>query len=148
MAIAVRRLEVNDARAAIELLQRFKPSVGFDLTAMQGFLSKSGNILLECTLDGEPAGFALGYVLQRSDGRPPMLFLYEIEVLESHRRRGLARTMIEKLKAGADGKFFVVTQRSNRAAIGLYTAAGGRQLHPDDVLFAFDTEASDPPVSA
>ena len=38
----------------------------------------------------EPVGFALAYQLQRIDRPHPMMFLYEIEVVGSHQRQGVA----------------------------------------------------------
>ena len=143
MPAKVRRFGESDAEAAVDLLRHFQTSGGLDIHGMEQFLSNPGTVLIGATVDGTAAGFAIAYSLPRLDGEPDMLFLYEIEVLEEHRRKGLARAMIEELKDRAEGKFFILTQRSNQPATSLYEATGARPVEPDDVLYAFGDRLKD-----
>ena len=76
--------------------------------------------------EGEPVGFAFGYVLPRRHGPPASLFVYELEVDERHRRRGLGTTLMRRLgeEAGAS-EGFVLTEPDNEAANALYRSLGG-----------------------
>lgn len=76
--------------------------------------------------DGEPIGFAFGYVLPRRHGAPSILFVYEVSVEERHRRQGIARRLMEALLAGHD-EAFVLTEPDNEAANALYASLGGRR---------------------
>jgi aminoglycoside 3-N-acetyltransferase I len=58
-----------------------------------------------------------------------MYFVYDVDVAESHRRRGIATAMLERVaelareQGIAEG--FVLTEPDNDAANGLYDKAGG-----------------------
>jgi aminoglycoside 3-N-acetyltransferase I len=90
---------------------------------------------------GAVAGFVYGHVLRRFEA--VSFFIYSVDVAEAHRRRGIARAMLERLKAlmperGWD-EMFVFTNRGNLAAMRLYASAGGVSPPPDDVvMFDFD----------
>lgn len=77
--------------------------------------------------DGEePVGFAFGYVLPRRHGAPTTLFVYEVDVHERYRRRGIAKELMRRLgeESGA-GEGFVLTEPDNEAANALYRSLGG-----------------------
>ena len=75
----------------------------------------------------EPVGFVFGYELPRRHGDPAMLFVYEIEVDEAHRRQGIAT------RCGASSK--VARERGirrvradggdERGGDALYASVGG-----------------------
>jgi GNAT superfamily N-acetyltransferase len=76
-------------------------------------------------VDGELAGFSYAHELQRIDG-DTMVFLYELEVDERFRRRGLGRALVEEATRLAAGRrCFVLTGLDNEAAQRTYAAAGG-----------------------
>jgi ribosomal protein S18 acetylase RimI-like enzyme len=86
--------------------------------------------------DGAPIGFVYGFALQRFEHTD--LLIYSVDVDEPHRRRGVARTMLERLKAlcaerGWAG-MWVLTNQNNTPALGLYESAGGIRPPPDDVV--------------
>ena len=85
--------------------------------------------------DGEtPVGFAFGYVLPRRHGRPTMFFVYEIEVDERYRRRGIGRRLMEELLFSHE-EAFVLTDARNDAAMALYASLGGTRV--DSVMWDF-----------
>lgn len=91
--------------------------------------------------DGEPVGFALAYVLRRRRLPERSLFLYEIEVAERLRRRGIGGRLLDEVAgvARAEGaaEGFVITSRSNGPALALYLAAGGVVADDADVEVDF-----------
>ncbi len=75
--------------------------------------------------DGELAGFAYAHELPRVDGASSV-FLYELEVGDRYRRRGIGRALVEAAKRLAgDRGMFVLTDLDNEAAQRTYAAAGG-----------------------
>jgi ribosomal protein S18 acetylase RimI-like enzyme len=76
---------------------------------------------------GAPGGFITGVLMVHPDkGRE--MFLYELAVSETHRRRGYATALIRALEDAARAAecygMFVLTDLDNHAALGAYTGAG------------------------
>ena len=92
--------------------------------------------------DGEVVGFIYGHVLRRFEATS--FFIYSVDTAPSHQRRGVAKAMLAALSAlGRSGRWdemFVLTNRSNAAAMALYASAGGVSPAPDDVVM-FDFES-------
>jgi GNAT superfamily N-acetyltransferase len=86
--------------------------------------------LLLVALDGErPVGFVLAHELPRRHGDRAKLFVYEVDVAETHRRRGIAAALLGRLGELARERGirtgFVLTEPGNDAAGALYRDAGG-----------------------
>jgi len=82
----IRRLAPDDLKigvAAIQDIKRAKTTT----RAVARFLKRPDQYFIVAIEDDQPIGFALAYELQRIDRSQPMLFLYEIEVVESHQRQ-------------------------------------------------------------
>jgi aminoglycoside 6'-N-acetyltransferase I len=139
----IRRLTGGDERAARDIVRIFRASQ-VSIDRMSAFLADERNHLIAAVADERPVGYVLGYELQRIDGQGPMMFVYEIEVAEDHRRRGIGRALIEQLKRtcreGRFAKMFVLTEASNTPAMGLYASAGGQRGAPDTVSFWYPRE--------
>ena len=120
-ALPIRRLGPGDEHVIARLA---------DDEPRTALLADPATILL-AALDGdEPVGFAFGYVLDRRHREARMLFVYEIDVSEPYRPRGLATALMRELfrlgeEAGA-GEHFVLTEPDNDAANALYASLGGR----------------------
>jgi ribosomal protein S18 acetylase RimI-like enzyme len=112
----IRRLGPGDADVVRNLAERpFTALLADDRTVFMA------------AFDGDDCvGFAFGYVLPRRHRVPTMLFVYEIEVDESHRGRGIGARLMRALadEAGAD-EGFVLTEPDNDAANALYASVGG-----------------------
>ena len=131
----IRRLVEGDEEAACQLIEQVKfaideaPHVSLDPADMRTLLADERAYLIAACVDDKPVGLVYGYRFPRLDGPRPMMFLYEIGVLEQYRRRGLGRALVEKLKRFAEEhncrKMFVPTQASNEAAMALYRSTGG-----------------------
>ena len=80
--------------------------------------------------DGErPVGFVLAHELPRRHGDRAKLFVYEVDVAESHQRRGIAKALLARLAELARERGirigFVLTDPGNGPANALYRSAGG-----------------------
>ena len=74
-------------------------------------------------------GFVLAHELPRRHGERAKLFVYEVDVAESHRRRGIASALLARLAELARERGirtgFVLTEPGNGPANALYRSAGG-----------------------
>jgi aminoglycoside 3-N-acetyltransferase I len=78
--------------------------------------------------DGEQVGFVYVHDLPRRDGRRQFL-LYDVEVVESYRRRGIASRLMQRVAEAARERgvdeAFVLTEPDNDAANALYESLRG-----------------------
>ena len=93
------------------------------------------DVVVFAALDGErPVGFAYGYVLERIDG-DRSVFLYELWVDETRRRRGLGRRLAEAMREVAVDaravKMWVQTDEANEPAKRTYASAGAARAGTD-----------------
>lgn len=99
-------------------------------------LADERTIFVAAFEDGRAVGFALGYLLPRRHGDATVLFVYEVDVAETHRRRGIASGLLRRLREEAPGDVaFVLTEPENRAANELYRSLGGEPQ--EQVLWRF-----------
>ncbi|MGZ4289713.1 MAG: GNAT family N-acetyltransferase [Gaiellaceae bacterium] len=93
----------------------------------QTALLRDERTIFVVAFDGdEPVGFAFGYDLPRRHGAPSILFVYELEVDERYRGRGIGRRLMTELLAGHE-EAFVLTEADNEAANALYRSVGGKR---------------------
>ncbi len=96
----------------------------------RAFSSERSGLAFVALDDDEVVGWCWGYDLVRPDGNR-MIYIHEIEVDPGLRRRGLGRRMIGEVldRAASVGavKVFVITEKTNPAACGLYEATGARR---------------------
>jgi ribosomal protein S18 acetylase RimI-like enzyme len=86
--------------------------------------------LMLVALDGErPVGLVVAHELPRRHGDRAKLFVYEVDVAESHQRRGIGKAMLARLAELARERGirigFVLTDPDNGPANALYRSAGG-----------------------
>ncbi|BDW80658.1 hypothetical protein MACH24_00960 [Erythrobacter sp. Dej080120_24] len=62
------------------------------------WLSNPSNFGILGTVDGEPAGALAGYVLQKFEQERTEVYIYDLAVLEHHRRKGVASAMIAETR--------------------------------------------------
>jgi aminoglycoside 6'-N-acetyltransferase I len=74
--------------------------------------------------------------------KPRELWINEVSVAVSHRQQGLASRLLEALFAEGLARgcwqAWVLTNRSNTAAMRLYAGVGGRLDAPDTAMFTVD----------
>ncbi len=143
----VRRLGTEDAALAVRAIRKIKlrasdtASSMRTVPAMQSGLSDPHHVLLVATDEHDPIGFALGYVLERIDGMQPMLFFYEIEVVETCRRRGVGRALVAAIRDVGHqenvARMWVQTSPDNVPARALYRGSGGEERDEVDLLYVW-----------
>ena len=76
-------------------------------------------------------GGLAAYLLRKFEQERSELYIYDLAVLEAHRKRGVATAMIEKLKKIATERgayvIFVQADFGDEAAVALYTKLGVRE---------------------
>lgn len=137
----IKRLGTEDAIIACEISALFK-SKHAGQEYMRRFLSNDSNYFLVAFEKEKPVGFILGYRLERVDTLQPMMFLYEIEVLEPYRKKGIAKAFVNEFhkicKEHNYLKMFVITNESNLPAMRLYQSTGGKRKSTDDAVFRYE----------
>jgi ribosomal protein S18 acetylase RimI-like enzyme len=144
----VKRMNVGDeeiAKIAIQKLKTETPAylqADLDTEYLGEFLSCESNYLLITLMDEQPVGFVLAYRLMRVDRAQDMMLFYEIVVDAKHRNRGVGKLLINELKKICREekimKMWVLTNRSNLAAVGLYGETGGiEDATGDEVSFTY-----------
>jgi len=106
--------------------------------AYLGELLGGESFIALAALDGEAVvGGLTAYELKKFEQARSEIYIYDLAVAETHRRRGIATGLIERLKtiAGKRGAYVVIVQADlgDDPAIALYTKLGRREdvLHFD-----------------
>jgi ribosomal protein S18 acetylase RimI-like enzyme len=102
-----------------------------DAAATARFLADPAHhLLVAYDADDRPVGFVSGVEMTHPDKGTEM-FLYELAVAGSARRRGVGHVLVEALATRARERgcygMFVFTDDNNTAARGTYQRAGGRE---------------------
>ena len=127
-----------------------------DIAASREFLADARHRLAVALDDGVVVGFVSAVLYVHPDKPRPELWINEVGVAGSHQGRGLGRSLLEAMLESARalncGEAWVLTDRSNAPAMGLYAAAGGRLDPGDCVMFTFfldnDRRHGDPDSAA
>jgi ribosomal protein S18 acetylase RimI-like enzyme len=97
------------------------------------------HVIVALENDGLVGGLT-AYEMQMFKSEITEMFLYEIEVAESHRQKGIGKALIESLKQICVEKgiavMFVGTEKDNFPARKLYTSTGG-DADEDSVWFNY-----------
>jgi GNAT superfamily N-acetyltransferase len=139
----IRRLEPGDEQLLQELCRRFKDRVPTEGEAV-AILAREQLVIWVAEVDGDLAGFAYAHILLRIDG-DTSVFLYELDVDERFRRRGLGRALVEDARElgkrlGAK-EMWVETSYDNEPAKRTYAAAGGTAAEEPVLDFEWDFRA-------
>ena len=104
------------------------------------FLSDNRHHLAVAVDNGQVIGFASGVHYVHPD-KPAELWINEVGVAPEHQGRGvgkaLTRTLLQHAERLGCREAWVLTDRSNHAAMRLYASTGGREGPPDQVMFTF-----------
>jgi GNAT superfamily N-acetyltransferase len=120
----IRRLRPGDEPTLQDVCSRYKSRVPSDEEAARTLALADVHIWI-AEVGRELAGFAYAHELQRIDG-DTMVFLYELEVDERFRRRGLGRALVERAQTLAAGRrAFVLTGLDNEPGQRTYASVGG-----------------------
>jgi len=126
------------------VLARVAPGVfdkPIDADLLAEFLDDPRHHLALAIDDGLVVGMASGVDYVNPD-KPRELWINEVSVAVSHRQQGLASRLLEALFAEGLARgcwqAWVLTNRSNTAAMRLYAGVGGRLDAPDTAMFTVD----------
>jgi aminoglycoside 6'-N-acetyltransferase I len=104
------------------------------------FLDDPRHHLAVARHDGRVVGFASAVHYVHPD-KPPELWVNEVGVSPAHQGKGLATRLLHALfdagRAAGCRQAWVLTERSNAAAMRLYHAAGGVESLEETVMFEF-----------
>lgn len=106
---------------------------------MRRLLASDYFIAIVAVKDGAVVGGLAAYELKKFEQERSEIYIYDLAVLDEHRRQGIATAMIRELRklAAARGAYVIFVQadtgESDEAAIALYTRLGAREsvLHFD-----------------
>jgi ribosomal protein S18 acetylase RimI-like enzyme len=141
MSIEIRFL--NDGDHA--LLMAAAPEAVFDddvdERAAREFLADPRHHIVVAIDDGAVVGFVSAVHYVHPDKAGPELWINEVSVASTHRRRGvgklLMRAMLDRGRETGCSVAWVLTDRSNPAAMGLYESAGGAEDPAQVVMYEF-----------
>lgn len=109
------------------------------------FLADGRHHLAVAIENGLVIGFASGVHYIHPD-KPAEMFINEVGVAPEHQGRGIGtavmRTLLDHAKRLGCREAWVLTERSNHAAMRLYASTGGREGPPDEVMFTFDLDVA------
>jgi ribosomal protein S18 acetylase RimI-like enzyme len=129
----IRRLRPGDEALLQDVCRQFKDRVPSQDEA-RAFLATEWAATFVALDEGEPVGFAYGYVLPRIDG-DTSVFFYELEVAPRCRGLGFGRGLAEEMRrlAATVGavKMWVQTDEENEAAKRTYASAGATRAGPN-----------------
>jgi ribosomal protein S18 acetylase RimI-like enzyme len=120
-----------------------------DPEVAKAFLADPRHHIAVVIEDGLVIGFASGVHYFHPDKPAPELFVNEVAVSPLYRQRGAAKAALAALlqegrKHGCT-EAWVLTHRTNQAAMRLYAVSGGLEAPSDQVLFWFDLSGSPGP---
>ena len=128
------------------VLERVAPDVfdfGLRSDLVREFLLDPRHHLALAVDDGTVVGFASAVHYIHPD-KDPELWINEVGVAPSHQKRGLGRRLVAALLELASAlscrTAWVLTERSNGAALALYRSAGGVEPSDETVLVEFELD--------
>ncbi len=141
MPVEIRILQPEDA----SLLDHVAADVFDDPVlprAAQEFLNAPDHHLVVAVEDGVVVGFASAIQYVHPDKPRPELWVNEVGVSPSHRKRGVGKAILQALlgvarEAGC-AEAWVLTERNNQPALRLYQSLGGEEEQEEIVMFSFN----------
>jgi ribosomal protein S18 acetylase RimI-like enzyme len=135
MGIEVKVLQPGDAKILSNVAAEvFDNPIDPQLT--REFLADPRHHIVVAIDNGQVVGFASGVHYVHPD-KPPEMWINEVGVAPSHRRRGLAKAVLQSLLQIARERncssAWVLTDQTNEAAIALYESAGGTEGADGDI---------------
>ncbi|MBS1786543.1 MAG: GNAT family N-acetyltransferase [Acidobacteria bacterium] len=105
------------------------------------FLADARHHIAVAVCDGLVVGFVSAVHYLHPDKPTPELWINEVGVAPTHQRQGLARKLMEAVLTEARrlgcSVAWVLTNRTNQAAMRLYASSGGVEADEDAVMFEF-----------
>jgi ribosomal protein S18 acetylase RimI-like enzyme len=120
----------------------------FDYTVNESyareFLDDPRHHIVAALVDGVVIGFASAVHYIHPD-KPPELWINEVGVAAPHQGRGIAKAILkEMVRLGNEigcANAWVLTDKNNIAANGLYRSVGGKFSEEETVMYVFDANS-------
>ena len=129
MAIEIKVLQRGDDRVLMRVAAEVFDNP-IDPELVREFLEDSRHHISVAIDDGIVVGFASGVHYIHPD-KPPELWINEVAVAPTYRRRGLGKGVLRALfevgRSRQCGVAWVLTDRNNAAAMALYSSLGGTE---------------------
>ena len=110
----------------------------------EGLLADPRTLMLVAFDEERPVGFVLAHELPRRHGDRSKLFVYEVDVAESHSRRGIGKALLVRLAELARERGirvgFVLTDEDNVPANALYRSAGATGRMVVECEFSYEDD--------
>jgi ribosomal protein S18 acetylase RimI-like enzyme len=140
MSIEIKLLDAGDEH----VLARVGPDVfdhAIDAEAARAFLADPRLHLAVAIDDGVVVGMVSAVHYHHPDKPIPELWIDEVGVASTHRGRGLGKAVMAAMFAHGRqlgcGEAWVLTDRTNEAAMRLYAGLGGSEAPPTTVMLSF-----------
>lgn len=141
MSIAIKILKHDD----IDILKNVDPDVfddELDIKRAAEFLADPRHHIAVAIDRDLVVGFVSAVHYVHPDKPHPELWINEVGVAETHRRRGFGKQLMKAIfevgqKIGCK-EAWVLTDRDNKAAMSLYAAVVPTEAPTDHVMFSFD----------
>ena len=145
MNISYQRADLDDLKELLKVFAEafdeydtYQTAVPTD-SYLQSLIDSDTFIALTATVDGRVVGGLAAYVLKKFEQERSEIYVYDLAVLEPHRRQGIATGLINKLReiARALGTWviFIQADAGDVPAIKLYESLGTREdVHHFDIV--------------
>ena len=144
--LIVRRLSSSDEEIARQIAAEFLHRPLVASAHLANLLADERNIVLAALRGNALIGFLVAHVIPNLSGQT-LVYLYEIEVVESERRMGVATRIVSMLedicRARGAARIWVGSSLSNTAACALWASTGAIRVSDQYVEFEYDFEGSD-----
>ncbi len=111
------------------------------MSSAQQFLDDTRHRLVVALQDNVVVGFVSAVAYLHPDKPAPELWINEIGVAPSHQRQGIGKLLLQHLldeaKQSGCTEAWVLTDRENLPAMGMYKSAGGVENSRDQTMFTF-----------
>jgi ribosomal protein S18 acetylase RimI-like enzyme len=138
-------IEIRLLGAADSLVLRKVAAEVFDDPIVEAsardFLADPRHRLVVAMDDDLVVGFVSALLYLHPDKAAPELWINEIGVAPTHQRQGIGKRLLQAIledarEAGCK-EAWVLTDRKNTAAMGMYESVGGVETLPDPTMFTF-----------
>lgn len=140
MDVIVKEIRALDESLLNELKIKFEEE-RWDFEHTKKFIENPDSYLICAFIDRELVGLLTGFKLQKTNNKNCEFLLYEIDVSEQFRQKGIAKQLVKRFldiaKLADASEVWVLTNKSNQAAMRLYESTGAILQNPDDAMLVY-----------
>jgi ribosomal protein S18 acetylase RimI-like enzyme len=145
----IRRLQEGDEALLAGVIEKLIPEEEragnlASQTHLRQALSNPTYYFIVCLIDSTPAGYLSAFRFPKVDEDSFQVYLFEIEVGEQHRRKGVASGMLEELKRQCQtdrvSLIWIGTDLANEAAQRTFEKAGAERVQETYIEYNIDLD--------